>query len=79
MSMSMTDIGAVAPTSGFVDKEAFRSVVDTMGLPDGLSRLTRDLKSVHTALKRKDREILGVEEGNGRNSRNSSIFDPHAA
>ncbi len=30
--------------------------------PDGLRRLTRDLKSVHTALKRKDREILDVEE-----------------
>ena len=30
--------------------------------PDGLRRLTRDLRSVHTALKRKDREILDVEE-----------------
>lgn len=62
MSMSMINIGAVAPTSGFVDKEAFRSVVDTMGLPDDLCRLTHYLRSVHTALKRKDREILGVEE-----------------
>lgn len=30
--------------------------------PDGLRRLARDLRSVHTALKRKDRDILGVEE-----------------
>ncbi len=30
--------------------------------PDGLRRVTRDLRNVHSALKKKDRDILAVEE-----------------